>query len=166
MTTQASPAGKPRIAPTITPYLWFDTEALEAAEFYVSVFPDSQIDDVHVIEGTPSGDCTEVTFTLSGRPFMAISAGPYFQFNEAVSLLVPCETQAEVDYYWNALSADPDKGQCGWIKDRYGLSWQIWPRPVADWMASADPEAKARLVKAIMASRKFDIDELRRAMQG
>lgn len=166
MTTSPSPAGKPRIAPTITPYFWFDTQALEAAEFYVSVFPDSHIDGVHIIEGTPSGDCTEVNFTLGGRPFMAISAGPHFTFSAAISMLIPCETQAEVDYYWNALAADPDQGQCGWITDRYGLSWQVWPSVVADWMISAEPAAKDRLTRAILASKKFDIEALRTAMLG
>jgi predicted 3-demethylubiquinone-9 3-methyltransferase (glyoxalase superfamily) len=164
--TVISPAGKPRTAPAITPHLWFDKEAVEAAEFYVSVFPDSRIDAVDRIEGTPSGDCDLVSFTLAGLPFMAISAGPAFTFNEAISLLIPCATQQEIDYYWNALAADPDDGQCGWIKDRYGLSWQVSPAAIDDWMASGDAAAKARLTAAILASRKFDIEALRKAFEG
>src|SRR5579863_1538558 len=111
--------------PRITPHLWFDKEAVEAANFYVSIFPDSKIDSIDAIKDTPSGDCDIVSFTLAGQPFMAISAGPLFKFNEAISLLVPCASQKEIDYYQAKLAADPNAATCGWIKDKYGLSWQI-----------------------------------------
>ena len=152
--------------PRITPHLWFDRQAVEAANFYVSVFPNSRIDSVGSINNTPSGDCDVVSFTLAGQPFMAISAGPLFKFNEAVSLIVPCETQAEIDHYWSKLAADPNGGQCGWIKDKYGLSWQITPKAIGEMMTSGDAQAKARVTKAILASKKFDIAGLRRAFAG
>ena len=106
----------------IVPHLWFDTQAKEAAEFYCTVFPDSQITNITTLRDTPSGDCDIVSFTLGGQPFMAISAGPEFKFNESISFMVHCETQEEIDYYWNKLSAVPESEQCGWLKDRYGLS--------------------------------------------
>src|SRR6201987_460815 len=120
----------PIAKPKITTNLWFDKEAKESAAFFCSVSPDSKITYVSTVRGvpTPSGDCDIVSFELSGQPFMAISAGPMFKFNEAISFLIPCETQEEVDYYWEKLSADPQAGQCGWLKDRFGLSWQVWPR--------------------------------------
>ncbi|MBV1705467.1 MAG: VOC family protein [Hyphomicrobiales bacterium] len=152
--------------PRITPHLWFDTQAVEAAEFYASVFPNSRIDKIDRIRDTPSGDCDIVSFTLADQPFMAISAGPMFKFNEAISLVVPCDTQEEIDHYWSRLAADPAAGRCGWIKDRYGLSWQIWPKAIAQMMEGADSTAKARVTRAIMASKKFEIVELRRALAG
>jgi predicted 3-demethylubiquinone-9 3-methyltransferase (glyoxalase superfamily) len=152
--------------PRITPHLWFDKEAVEAARFYVSVFPNSSVDKIDRIEGTPSGDCDIVSFTLAGQPFMAISAGPMFKFNEAISLLVPCETQEEIDHYHVKLAADPARAQCGWIKDRYGLSWQIWPKAIGELMEGASEAQKTRMTKAIMTSKKFDIAELKRAFAG
>ena len=151
--------------PRITPHLWFDTEAVEAAHFYVEIFPDSRVDSVDRITDTPSGDCDVVAFTLAGQPFMAISAGPMFRFNEAISLLVPCDTQDEIDHYHARLAADPAKAQCGWIKDKYGLSWQVWPKAIAALSARGDAAAKARLVRAVMASHKFDIAALTRAFE-
>src|SRR5688572_20066223 len=112
----------------ICPHLWYDRQAVEAAKFYCSVFPDSKVDNVTTIRDTPSGDCDIVSFRLFGQPFMAISAGPLFKFNESVSFMVHCDTQEELDRYWSKLSADPKSEQCGWLKDKYGLSWQITPR--------------------------------------
>ena len=111
----------------IVPHLWFDKEAKQAAEFYCTVFPGSKVDSVTVLENTPSGDCDVVSFTLLGQKFMAISAGPYFKFSEAISFMVYCDTQEEIDHYWSRLSADPKSEQCGWLKDKFGLSWQIVP---------------------------------------
>lgn len=111
----------------IVPHLWYDKEAKEAAQFYCSVFPGSKIDYVTTLHDTPSGDCDVVSFTLMGQPFMAISAGPLFKFNESISFIVHCDTQEEIDHYWKKLSADPSSEQCGWLKDKYGLSWQIAP---------------------------------------
>ncbi len=109
------------IKPKIVPHLWFDKEAKEAAEFYCSVFPDSRITSITTLHDTPSGDCDIVSYTLSGQPFMAISAGPLFKFNESISLMVYCDTQSEIDYFWEKLSAVPEAEQCGWLKDKYGL---------------------------------------------
>jgi predicted 3-demethylubiquinone-9 3-methyltransferase (glyoxalase superfamily) len=147
----------------ITPHLWFDKEAKEAAEFYVSVFPDSKITHLSTIRDTPSGDCEIVSFELGGQPFMAISAGPLFKFNEAVSFVIPCETQEEIDYYWDKLSADPNAGQCGWLKDKYGLSWQVWPTAIGRMMQSGETEKIARLTQALLKMKKFDIARLQEA---
>ena len=150
----------------ITPHLWFDKEAKEAAEFYTTVFPNSRITKVTTVRDTPSGDCDLVSFELSGQPFMAISAGPLFKFNEAISFMVRCETQKEIDYYWERLSPDPEAGQCGWLKDKYGLSWQIVPTVLAEMMTDNDPGKTARVTQAFLKMKKFDIEALRRAYDG
>jgi predicted 3-demethylubiquinone-9 3-methyltransferase (glyoxalase superfamily) len=150
----------------ITPHLWFDKEATEAAEFYTSVFPNSRITKVTTVRDTPSGDCDLVSFELSGQPFMAISAGPRFTFDEAISFIVRCDTQEEIDYYWRALSADPEAGQCGWLKDKYGLSWQIVPTVLGEMMTDDDPGKTARVTQAFLKMKKFDIEALRRAYDG
>ncbi len=150
----------------ITPHLWFDKEAKEAAEFYVSVFPNSKITHVSTIHNTPSGDCDIVSFELNGKPFMAISAGPMFKFSEAVSFLIPCETQEEIDYYWEKLSADPKAEQCGWLKDKYGLSWQVWPTAMGEMMASGDQEKIGRVTQAFLKMKKFDLAKLKEAYEG
>jgi predicted 3-demethylubiquinone-9 3-methyltransferase (glyoxalase superfamily) len=154
------------VTPRITPHLWYDKEAREAAEFYVSVFPDSRITNVTTLHDTPSGDCDVVSFELSGQPFMAISAGPLFKFNEAISFIVRCESQAEVDYYWEKLSAVPDAEQCGWLKDRYGLSWQITPSRMDEMLTNGTPEQVARLTKAFLPMKKLDLEALERAYAG
>jgi predicted 3-demethylubiquinone-9 3-methyltransferase (glyoxalase superfamily) len=150
----------------ITPHLWFDKEAKEAAEFYASVFPNSKISNVTTVRDTPSGDCDVVSFELSGQPFMAISAGPLFTFNEAISFIVRCDTQEEIDYFWDKLSADPEAGRCGWLKDRYGLSWQIVPAVLSEMMTDTDPVKTARVTQAYLKMRKFNIEALRRAYDG
>jgi predicted 3-demethylubiquinone-9 3-methyltransferase (glyoxalase superfamily) len=149
----------------ITPHLWFDKEAKEAAEFYCSIFPNSKITSVKTLHDTPSGDCDVVSFELNGQPFMAISAGPLFKFNEAVSFMVPCETQDEIDYYWQKLSAVSSAEQCGWLKDKFGLSWQIVPAALGKLM-SGTPEQTARVTKAFLEMKKFDIAALQRAYRG
>ena len=150
----------------ITPHLWFDKEAKEAAEFYCSVFPNSRITTITTLHDTPSGDCDVVAFELSGQPFMAISAGPLFKFNESISFMVPCETQAEIDQYWQKLSAVPESEQCGWLKDRYGLSWQIVPSALNDMLQTSTPEQLARVTQAFLKMKKFNLAELQRAYEG
>lgn len=150
----------------IIPHLWFDKEAKEATAFYASIFPDSKVKSVTTIPGTPSGDTDIVTFSLAGQEFMAISAGPYFKFNEAISLVVNCDTQEEIDYYWGKLSAVPESEQCGWLKDKYGLSWQIVPTVMNEMMTSGDKEKVARVTAAFLKMKKFDIETLKRAYQG
>ena len=150
----------------IVPHLWYDKEAKEAAQFYCSVFPDSEVTHVTTIKDTPSGDCDVVSFNLSGQPFMAISAGPLFKFNESVSFMVNCDTQEEVDYYWGKLSAVPQAEQCGWLKDKYGLSWQVVPTVLGEMMQDKDEKKRARVVQAFLKMKKFDIAALERAYEG
>lgn len=150
----------------ITPHLWFDKEAKEAAEFYCSVFPNSKITHVSTIHNTPSGDCDIVSFELNSQPFMAISAGPLFRFSEAVSFVIPCQDQAEIDHYWAKLSADPKAEQCGWLKDKYGLSWQVWPTAIGEMMQNGSQEQIDRLVQAFLPMKKFDIAALQKAYEG
>jgi predicted 3-demethylubiquinone-9 3-methyltransferase (glyoxalase superfamily) len=149
----------------IVSHLWFDKEAKEAAEFYVSIFPNSRIKNVAVLHDTPSGDTDVVSFELSGQPFMAISAGPLFKFNEAISFVVPCDTQEEIDYYWEKLSADPNAGQCGWLKDKYGLSWQITPAIMNEMMEGNNEKKKAAVTQAFLKMKKFDIAALKQAYE-
>jgi len=149
----------------ITPHLWFDKAAKEAAQFYCSVFPNSKITSVQTLRDTPSGDCDVVSFELNGQPFMAISAGPLFKFNEAISFMVPCETQEEIDDYWQKLSAVPSAEQCGWLKDKFGLSWQITPTALKKLLAGT-PEQTARVTQAFLKMKKFDIAALQRAYDG
>ena len=149
----------------ITPHLWFDNQAKEAAEYYVSIFPDSKINYVHTIKNTPSGDCDIVQFSLSGQNYMAISAGPLFTFNESISFIVDCENQQEVDYYWERLSAVPESEQCGWCKDKFGLSWQIVPKQMGELMSKGTPEQTARVTQAFLQMKKFDVATLERAYE-
>jgi predicted 3-demethylubiquinone-9 3-methyltransferase (glyoxalase superfamily) len=156
--------------PTITPCLWFDGNAEEAARFYVAALPDSRIDKVHRAPGDyPSGkagDVLTVEFTLMGQPFVALNGGPQFKFNEAVSFQVPVETQAEVERLSNALSAVPEAEQCGWIKDRYGLSWQIVPRKLMNLLTEADRSRAKRAFEAMMQMKRIDIAAIERAAAG
>jgi predicted 3-demethylubiquinone-9 3-methyltransferase (glyoxalase superfamily) len=155
------------IKQTIVPHLWFDKQAKEAAEFYTSIFEHSQITNVTTIHDTPSGTVDTVTFELSGQKFMAISAGPLFTFNDSISFMVKCETQEEIDYYWEQLTADGgQEGQCGWLKDKYGLSWQVVPAAMDEMMDEKDPEALARVTQAFLKMTKFDIAALQRAHAG
>src|SRR5687767_10596613 len=128
--------------PRMTPNLWFDDKALEAAEFYVSVFPNSRITKVtHYTDAgpRPAGTVLTVDFELDGQPFTGINGGPEFTFDEAVSFLIDCADQAEVDYYWEKLTAGGEESQCGWLKDRYGLSWQVCPAAMGDLFDDDDP---------------------------
>src|SRR5690606_10415044 len=149
-----------------TPHLWYATQAKEAAEFYCSIFPNSRITNLSVLRDTPSGDSDIVSFELAGQPFMAISAGPHFHFTEAISFLVSCEDQHEIDYYWEKLSAVPEAEQCGWLKDKFGLSWQISPRAMDEMLHSGDPDQVARVTQAFLQMKKFDLAALQRAYAG
>jgi predicted 3-demethylubiquinone-9 3-methyltransferase (glyoxalase superfamily) len=150
----------------IVPHLWFDKEAREAAEFYAGIFPDSRVTNVTTLRDTPSGDCDVVSFELNGQPFMAISAGPLFKFNEAISLMVYCDTQDEIDFYWEKLSAEPEAEQCGWLKDKYGLSWQIVPRKMDEMMQNGTEEQVARITQAFLPMKKLDIKTMEEAYNG
>jgi predicted 3-demethylubiquinone-9 3-methyltransferase (glyoxalase superfamily) len=150
----------------IVPHLWYATEAKEAAEFYCSVFSDSKIRHVTRLRDTPSGDCDVVSFTLLGQPFMAISAGPLFKFNESISFMVYCDSQEEIDYYWKKLSAVPASEQCGWIKDKYGLSWQIVPAAMEEMMEDKDQAKVDRVMQAVLKMKKLDLAALQKAYDG
>lgn len=152
--------------PKIIPHLWFDKEAKEATDFYTSIFPDSEITTINTITGTPSGDCDFITFKLSGQEFMAISAGPYFKFNESISFVIPCDTQEEIDYYWEKLSSVKESEQCGWCKDRFGVSWQIVPSMMDRMMSGGTEEQKEKLTQTFLAMKKFDIKKLEDAFNG
>jgi predicted 3-demethylubiquinone-9 3-methyltransferase (glyoxalase superfamily) len=154
----------------IVPHLWFADKAVEAANFYVSLFPDSRVDSVTPIPAdTPSGPAGSVQvieFTLAGQKFMAINAGPLDPFNHAISFMVNCSDQAEVDRLWDALSAGGTIEQCGWLKDRYGLSWQIVPTALGELMKSADSGRAKRVMEAMLKMKKLDIAGLKRAATG
>lgn len=159
----------------ITPFLWFDHQAEQAAEFYVSVFEHSRIlastrytRESAAASGRAEGSVMTVEFELDGQVFTALNGGPVFRFNEAVSLVVHCRSQDEVDHYWNRLlEGAPEKtGQCGWLKDRYGLSWQVVPDELVQMLTSHDAAQVARVTAAIMRMQKLDLGELRRAAAG
>ena len=154
----------------IVPCLWFDKQAEEAARFYVSLLPDSRIDAVIRSPGDyPSGqegDVLLVEFTLAGSRYTGLNGGPMFKFNEAISLQIDCEDQAEVDRLTNALSAVPEAEQCGWVKDRYGLSWQIVPYAMTRLLADPDEGVRKRVFNAMMEMKRLNIAELERAARG
>jgi predicted 3-demethylubiquinone-9 3-methyltransferase (glyoxalase superfamily) len=143
----------------ISPCLWFDTQAEEAAKFYVSLLDDSEVTDVQHLEGTPSGDNVAlVFFRLAGQDFTAINGGPQFPFTEAVSFTVNCKDQDEVDRLWSVLTADGgEEGQCGWLKDRFGLSWQIIPERMGLLLSDPDPERRQRAMQAMLQMQKIDV---------
>jgi predicted 3-demethylubiquinone-9 3-methyltransferase (glyoxalase superfamily) len=153
----------------ITTNLWFDTEAEEAADFYTSVFKNSRIVNVaHYTEAGPreAGTVMTVEFELDGQRFVGINGGPQFTFDEAISLQISCEDQDEVDYYWEKLSEGGEEGPCGWLKDRYGLSWQVVPTGMDELFSDPDPERATRAMKAMLEMRKLDIAALRSAADG
>lgn len=151
----------------IVPYLWFEKEAVEAANFYVSLFPDSRVDSVSPLQADspsgPAGSVQTVQFTLAGQPFMAISAGPLDPFNHAISFFVNCDDQAEVDRLWDALAEDGTIEQCGWLRDRWGVSWQIVPTALGRLMSDSDPERVRRVAEAMLQMKKLDIAGLEAA---
>jgi predicted 3-demethylubiquinone-9 3-methyltransferase (glyoxalase superfamily) len=153
----------------IVPNLWFDTEAEEAAGFYTSVFKNARVvNTTHYTEvgPRPAGTVMTVEFELDGQRFVGINGGPQFKFDEAVSFQITCETQDEVDYYWDALTEGGEESQCGWLKDRYGLSWQVTPAGMEELFGDSDPERAKRAMEAMLKMRKLDIDALRRAADG
>lgn len=154
--------------PKVTPFLWFDNQAEEAAGFYISIFPNSKIvtmsrysDEGANAAGMPKGSVMVVSFQLDGQTFSAINGGPHFKFTEAISFMVDCETQAEVDHYWNKLSEGGRPHRCGWLKDKYGLSWQIVPTALPKLMS--DPAKASRVMKALLQMEKLDIAKLEAA---
>lgn len=159
----------------IAPCLWFDDQAEEAAELYISIFKNSRIVTVtrygeagREIHGKPPGSVMTVEFELDGQAFTALNGGPLFKFNEALSLQVNCETQEEVDYYWEKLSDGGDEAaqQCGWLKDKYGVSWQVVPTMWIEMVNDPDPEKTQRAMEAMFQMKKLDIAELKRAFEG
>ena len=148
----------------ITPFLWFDTQAEEAMHFYVSIFKNSRV--LGVTPG-PNGIAQSVNFELEGQEFIGLNAGPQFKFNESISFLVDCETQAEVDTLWNRLTADGgEESMCGWLKDKYGLSWQIIPTTLGTLLNDPDPEKAGRVMQAMLKMNKIDIQALQEAYDG
>ena len=150
----------------ITPCLWFDTQGEEAARFYTSVFPNSTIRDVSRYgEGAPrpAGTVMTVSFELDGKPFVALNGGPEFTFNEAISFQVSCKDQDELNAYWSKLSAGGEEGPCGWLKDKYGVSWQVVPAALPELLANPDPEKSRRVMSALQSMKKIQIDDLERA---
>jgi len=150
----------------ITPFLWFDHQAEEAAGFYTSIFPNSTIVRVVRYGKTgpgPPGSVLTVEFQLEGQTFVALNGGPYYQFTEAISFVVHCQTQDEVDFYWEKLSAGGGESRCGWLKDRFGLSWQIVPTVLPELLSDPDPEKSQRVMKALLAMKKLDIRALQQA---
>lgn len=159
----------------ISPCLWFDSEAEDAANYYVGIFRNSKINRIsHYTDagkethGRPPGSVLTVEFDLDGQPFTALNGGPIFEFNEAVSLVIDCETQDEVDYYWGRLTAgaDPAAQQCGWLKDKYGVSWQVVPKAMSDLITDPDKGTRERVMTALMKMKKLDIATLKTAAAG
>ena len=155
--------------------LWFDTQAEEAARFYVGIFKNARILRTtrygkagREIHGKPEGSVLTVEFELDGQEFTALNGGPHFKFNEAVSFEIYCETQEEIDYYWEKLTAggDPKAQQCGWLKDKFGLSWQVVPTELTEMLADETSEASQRAFEAMLHMKKLDIEELKRAYEG
>jgi predicted 3-demethylubiquinone-9 3-methyltransferase (glyoxalase superfamily) len=152
----------------ITPFLWFDQQAEEAARFYTAIFPNSKI--VKVVRYGPAGPgpagaVMTVEFQLDGLTFVALNGGPHFKFTEAVSFVVNCQTQDEVDAYWDKLSAGGAPVECGWLKDKFGLSWQIVPIALIEMLSDADPEKSQRVMKAMLKMKKLDIRALKQAYE-
>src|SRR5262249_52295770 len=157
----------------ITRFLWFDSQAEEAAKFYVSIFSDSRIvgttrydEESSRAAGRPKGSVMTVDFELEGQRLTALNGGPHFKFTEAISLVVHCESQNEIDHYWEKLSAGGEAVQCGWLKDRYGLSWQIVPDVMLEMLQDKDPEKSRRAMAAMLTMKKLDIATLIRAFAG
>jgi predicted 3-demethylubiquinone-9 3-methyltransferase (glyoxalase superfamily) len=159
----------------ITPFLWFDRQAEEAARYYTGIFKNSRIVKTshygragQEIHGMPPGSVMVIAFELEGQPFSALNGGPVFKFNEAVSLVVSCETQEEIDDYWDKLTqgGDPQAQQCGWLKDKFGLSWQVVPTILSDLVGDPDSSKSQRAMSAMMQMKKLDIATLKRAYDG
>ncbi|WP_187770651.1 VOC family protein [Cognatilysobacter lacus] len=159
----------------IMPCLWFNDDAEAAAAHYIGIFPHSRM--LRVLHynaasarqaGRPVGSVLSLEFELDGQPFSALNGGPLYRFNESISFVVQCDGQDEIDHYWHALGegGDPTAQQCGWLKDRYGVSWQVVPALLTDWLADPDPARTARVMRAVLSMRKLDIAALQRAREG
>ena len=160
--------------PKITPFLWFDNQAEEAAKFYTSVFKDSKIGRILRYDETSAkaaggsvGSVLTIEFEIEGQKFTALNGGPQFKFNESVSFVVNCKTQEEVDYFWEKLTAgDGQESECGWLKDKFGLSWQVTPTVLIDMLNDKDPKKAGRVMKAMMQMQKIEINKLKAAYAG
>lgn len=153
----------------ITPYLWFEDQAEEAARFYTSIFKNSKIDEISRYgEGgpAPAGSVMLVSFELDGQQFIALNGGPQFQFTEAISFVINCESQEEVDYMWARLTEGGEESMCGWLKDRYGVSWQVVPTALPELLNAPDPEAQQRVMEVFLKMKKIDLPTLRLAYKG
>jgi predicted 3-demethylubiquinone-9 3-methyltransferase (glyoxalase superfamily) len=157
----------------ITPCLWFDTQAEDAAKFYCSAFKNSKINAIsrfpdagQEIHNKPAGSVMMVTFELDGQPFAALNGGPIFKFDEAVSFQIACETQADIDYYWGKLTEGGQEGPCGWLKDKFGLSWQVVPAAISRMMTDPDTKKSARVMNAFLKMKKLDLMAIERAYAG
>ena len=159
----------------LTPCLWFDSQAEEAARYYTGIFKNSKIGRIarygeagREVHGRPAGSVMTIEFELEGQPFTALNGGPVFSFNEAISFQIGCDTQEEVDYYWDRLTrgGDVKAQQCGWLKDKYGLSWQVVPNVLEKMMTDPDREKSGRAMEALLQMKKLDIEELERAFRG
>ena len=154
----------------ITPFLWFDSQAEEAAKLYCSIFKNSEMGQIvryGDVGPGPKGQVMIVTFKIEGQEFTALNGGPRFKFDEAISFVINCETQEEMDYYWDSLTADGgQESQCGWLKDKFGLSWQIVPTIIGELMSDEDPEKAGRVMQAVMQMKKVDLQKLKDAAAG
>ena len=167
--TRSKDLGTQPKAQKITTFLWFDTQAEEAVKFYVSVFKNSKIVKT-VLYGDagpkPKGTVMVIDFELDGQKFTALNGGPEFKFNESISLVVNCKTQQEIDYFWEKLSAGGQTIECGWLKDKYGLAWQIVPEQLEELLSESDPEKTNRVMNAVMKMKKLDLKTLQQAAAG
>lgn len=154
----------------ITPFFWFDTQAGEAADFYTSLFPNSKITSKSMYGPNmpmPEGIVMTVAFELNGQNFVALNGGPVYKFNEAISFVISCKDQEEVDYYWNKLSSDGgEEGPCGWLKDKFGVSWQVVPTALYEYIGGADAEGAQRATQCMMQMKKLIIEDLKNAYEG
>ena len=157
----------------ITPFLWFDSQAEEAAKLYISVFENSRIKRIvrygkagRDVQGKEAGSVMTVEFEIDGQTFIALNGGPHIKFNEAISFQIVCDTQDEIDHFWSRLSQDGQEGSCGWLKDKYGVSWQVVPSVLPQMMTDADSSKKERVMNAFLKMKKFDVETLQRAYAG
>jgi predicted 3-demethylubiquinone-9 3-methyltransferase (glyoxalase superfamily) len=163
----------PKAGQRITPFLWFDGQAEEAVKFYASIFPNSRIggtarydDQAAQASGRPAGSVMTVTFELNGQEFVALNGGPLFKLTEAISFVVNCETQGEVDHFWEKLSSGGQEVQCGWLKDRFGVSWQVVPTVLTTMLQDKDRDKASRVMGAMLTMKKIDIETLKKAYAG
>lgn len=163
----------PTITQKITPFLWFDSQAEQAAEFYTSVFKNSRIKQVNrygragqEIHGKESGTVMTVEFEICGQTFTVLNGGPLFKFSEAISFAIGCESQDEIDYFWTKLAQGGEEGRCGWLKDKFGVSWQVVPAALPQILADADAAARDRVMDAVLKMKKFDLQKLQQAYEG